>query len=189
MAFMSLMELFDLIVMIAAIGFIFSGIIRRPIPGNYDPLKHFSKNEQWENFKIAVIVAAPAIVLHELAHKVAAVSFGAPATFHAAYTWLAIGVALRMFSPGYIFFIPGYVSYAATLPPLAQALVSFAGPGMNFLLFLVAWFAIGQGWFKNHTAVLHMTKQINLFLFIFNMLPIPPFDGASVFTNLFHAFF
>ncbi|MFH1182548.1 MAG: hypothetical protein V1702_06320 [Candidatus Woesearchaeota archaeon] len=188
MAFIALQEMFDLVVMIAAIGFIFSGFIRRPMARDYDPLKHFSKNEQLENFKTAVIVAAPAIVLHELSHKIAALSFGAPATFHAAYTWLAIGVILRMLNSGFIFFIPGYVSYAASLPPLSHAVVSFAGPGMNLLLFVLATVAIRQGWFKKQAALLHMTKQINLLLFIFNMIPLPPFDGASVFGNLYKAF-
>jgi Zn-dependent protease len=189
MAFLSLPEFIDLIVMIAAIGYIFSGIIRRPIPRDYDPLKHFGKNEAWESFKTAIIVAAPALVLHEMAHKITAISFGAQATFHADYTWLAIAVLLRLLNSGFIFMVAGFVSYSAILQPLPQALVAFAGPGTNLLLFLLAHAAIKLGFFKKYAALLHMTRKINLFLFIFNMLPLPYFDGLSVFTNLYRAFF
>jgi Zn-dependent protease len=188
MAFLSLAESIDLIVMIAAIGYIFSGLIRRPIPQDYDPLKHFGKNEAWENFKTAIIVAAPALVLHEMAHKITAISFGAQATFHADYTWLAIAMLLRMLNSGFVFLVAGFVSYSA-ISPLPQALVAFAGPGTNLLLFLLAHAAIKFGWFRKYTEILHMTRKINLFLFIFNMLPLPYFDGLSVFTNLYRAFF
>ena len=37
---------------------------------------------------------------------------------------------------------------------------------------------------RNQTIFWGLTKQINIFLFIFNMLPIPPLDGFSVFRNL-----
>jgi Zn-dependent protease len=188
MAIVTLKEFIDLVIMIAVVGFIFKDVFRKPITSGYDPLKYFSKNLNWENFKWAIIVTAPAIVLHEMSHKIAAISFGIPAVFHAAYFWLGIGAVLKMLNFGFIFFVPGYVSYVAGLgAPLEMALIAFAGPGMNLLLFLFATLAIKNNWLPKYNQLLHMTKQINLFLFIFNMIPFRPFDGSHVFGNLINS--
>ncbi|MBA3064032.1 hypothetical protein FP803_01200, partial [Candidatus Woesearchaeota archaeon] len=34
-----------------------------------------------------------------------------------------------------------------------------------------------------------ITKQINMFLFIFNMIPVPPFDGGHFISGLMQTFF
>ena len=185
MAIITAKELLDLVIMIAVIGFIFKDFFRKPITSGYDPLKFFSKNLSWENFKFAVIVTAPAIVLHEAAHKITAIAFGIPAVFHASYFGLMIGMFLKLMNFGFIFFIPGYVSFASsTASHLEIALIAFAGPLMNLLLFVLATVAIKRNWLPKHNQLLHLTKQINLFLFIFNMIPFPPFDGSHVFGNL-----
>ena len=41
---------------------------------------------------------------------------------------------------------------------------------------------------KKFNPALLLTSRINMFLFIFNMLPIPGFDGSKVFTGLIQAF-
>jgi Zn-dependent protease len=66
------------------------------------------------------------------------------------------------------------------------ALIAFMGP----LMHLVLW--QGARWYlRNADAVteaqshyLGITLQINKFLFILNMIPIPGFDGYHVFSNL-----
>ena len=176
-------ELFDIIVMVAAVGFIFMDLFRRLNTG-------FDKNA----FLFACMVTAPAIIFHELAHKLVAVSFGFQATFHAAYIWLMIGVALKLLRFGFIFFVPGYVSIAAaqaaSIAPSATAFIAFAGPFLNLLLFLGAWALLQKKQLKKNTYILlQVTKQINLLLFILNMLPIPFFDGMKVYQGLFQVFF
>ena len=42
---------------------------------------------------------------------------------------------------------------------------------------------------RKQIVALHLTKIINLWLFIFNMLPIPPLDGSKVFYHLFQTIF
>lgn len=77
-------------------------------------------------------------------------------------------------------------------PRFHMVLVALAGPGMNFLLALVSalllsalvataptglfWLFIGQN-LLNFLA-------INVFLAIFNMIPLPPFDGGHVVEGL-----
>jgi Zn-dependent protease len=73
--------------------------------------------------------------------------------------------------------------------PSQMALIAFAGPLLNLVLFIVAWASLKQKRLKRNTFIfLHVTKQINLFLFVFNMLPIPLFDGWKVYQGFFQAF-
>ncbi len=78
-------------------------------------------------------------------------------------------------------------------PRLHMMLVALAGPGMNFLLALIAVFGLalmlppsqplGPGslfLLKN----LENFLVINIFLAVFNLLPIPPFDGGHVVEGL-----
>ncbi|MAG15503.1 hypothetical protein CMO88_00410 [Candidatus Woesearchaeota archaeon] len=191
MAFIVVQEIIDLVIMIGAIGFIFKDYMNVKDTRNYEPLDEFKgkKNFFGEGFKNAVIVTAPAIALHELGHKLAGLSFGLDATFHAAYTWLGIGVLLKIIGSPFLFFVPGFVSYSgAGVEPLVRGFIAFSGPLVNLLLFLFATTAIKQGWLKKHIPLLVLTKQINLFLFIFNMLPFGFFDGAQVFRSLMAGF-
>lgn len=191
MAIITLPELADLAVMAAAVGFIFSGIFRINASANYDPLKEHAGKKwvDWKNFRLAVMVAAPAVILHELAHKFVALGFGTQAVFHAAYPWLGLGILLKLLNFGFIFFIPGYVSYfAGSLTHLQMALISVSGPLANLLLFITAACLLKKAESRKWRTALYLTKQINLLLFIFNMLPIKPFDGGSFFSNILQAF-
>jgi Zn-dependent protease len=178
----TLRELFDVVIMTLAVGYIFMDMFRRHPMG-------FDKKAFW----FACLVTAPALIAHELAHKFVALSFGLQAEFHAAYFWLILGVALKLLRFGFIFFVPAYVSIGAAglaVLPSQSALIAFAGPFLNFVLFAGSWALLKQKRMKRNTFVfLHVTKQINLFLFIFNMLPIPFFDGMKVYQGLFQILF
>jgi len=184
----SIRELIDVVIMTAVVGYIFMDFLK------------FRRTEykigfDWETFKFACMVTAPALIFHELAHKFTAIAYGFQATFHAAYPWLGIGLALKMLNTGFIFFVPGYVSIGCaaqpcTIQPLASAIIAFMGPGLNLVLFLGSWMLLKQKNLKNRTRILlYVTKQINMFLFIFNMLPIPMFDGFKVYAGIWQAFF
>jgi Zn-dependent protease len=79
-------------------------------------------------------------------------------------------------------------------PRLHMMLVALAGPGMNFLLALVA--ALGLALMAMAAplersfgtlfllANLQNFLLINVFLGVFNLLPIPPFDGGHVVEGL-----
>ena len=78
-------------------------------------------------------------------------------------------------------------------PRLHMVLVALAGPGMNLLLALLAAFAIallrwsapgaGLGWALLYLNLVNFLA-INIFLAVFNLLPIPPFDGGHVVEGL-----
>lgn len=180
-------ELFDLAVMTLALGYIFMIYVQRPAT-HLDLLS--GKNLAWEDFKFAMIITAPAVVLHELAHKFAALLMGLTATFHASYFGLGLGVLLRFFSSPFIVFVPGFVEIQGATT-IQSMLTAFVGPGTNLLLFAIAAILLKRTkkLTQKQAIFLHLTKQINLFLFLFNMIPFLPFDGGHVFEPLWKAIF
>lgn len=184
-----ILEIADIIIMSLVLGFIFKDIFRRPVHGTYDPLTNYKK-PGFSNFKFALAVVAPAIVLHELGHKFAAMAFGVSATFFAAYGWLLVGIFLKIVGFGFIFFIPGFVAPLQALTSTQSAAIAFAGPFVNLALWLGSWLILNN-WKvnKKYYAVLYLTKQINMFLFILNMLPIPGIDGFRVYSTIFQTIF
>lgn len=186
-AILSVREIFDLIVMTAALGYIFMSYIQVGRPSILGA-SHFN----WDDFKFAALVTAPGIILHELAHKFVGLAVGLTAVFHASYFGLAIGVFLKLIHSPFIIFAPGYVSLGGeNIAPLLSALTAFVGPFMNLALFFIAREILERKrkLTRRQAVALYLTKQINLFLFIFNMLPIPPFDGSKVFYGLYKAIF
>ncbi len=176
-------ELLDIVVMTLIVGFIFLRLIKRE--GKFE----------WNMFWFACMVIAPAIIFHEFGHKFAALLFGYSATFHASYWGLGIGLVLALARSPIIFFIPAFVrincGLACVNTPLATAIIAFAGPFVNLLLFITAVIVLKTKKDMSKKAFLfwQLTKQINLFLFIFNMIPIAPFDGSQVFSGIAKAFF
>ena len=181
MAFITLNEIFDLVIMTLVVGFIFKGMFRTPAT---------EITNKYDDFKIAVILTAPAIILHEMAHKFTALVLGVQATFHAAYMWLGIGVLLKLISPGFIFFVPGYVSHQVAITPLQLTLIAFAGPFLNLVLWLgsSAVLKYNKSVPLRTEYILIATKRINMFLFFFNMIPLGFFDGARVLQGLIGLF-
>ena len=106
-----------------AIGYIFSDFFRREPLEGYDPLKYYQKPPLFENIKFAAMVAAPAVVFHELAHKFVAMLFGATATLHAPYTMYAVVILLKLMRFPLLFFVGGYVSHTP-LPPIESSIVA-----------------------------------------------------------------
>ncbi len=191
----SFREVFDLLLMTAYLGYLFKDIFRRPVSQGYDPLSQFKRGFNWEDFKFAIIVTAPAIVLHELAHKFVAMAFGLKATFFAFYhssfslILATASIVMKLVGSPFIFIIPGYVGIEPTTP-LKMAIIAFAGPFTNLVIWLgTAYLLKNKQFSRKTTTILHITKRINMFLFFFNMIPIGFFDGAKVFGGLFSAFF
>ncbi len=182
-------EIFDMVVMTAALGFIFEGMFRQFRPKK-DILEHYRRpGFDWDAFKFAAMVTAPAIILHELGHKFVAMSFGISATFYAAYMWLGIGIILKLINSPFIFFVPAFVAITPT-DPGTSALIAFSGPAVNGLLWLASHIAIKRNLVKKkHIPYAYISRYINGFLFIFNMIPIPGFDGSHVFEGVIRAIF
>jgi Zn-dependent protease len=173
----SLVELLDICIAVIATGYIFMDMFHPEGHANYEPFG--------TRLLFSIAIAAPAVILHEFGHKFVALYLGYTAIFHASYMWLGVGILLKLISFPFIFVVPAYVSiYGA--PGVPTAIVAFAGPAINGILWFSAWLALKLGKYSRRTeSILYYTKTINMMLFIFNLIPIPGFDGWNVFTNLF----
>ena len=187
-------EILDIAIMTLAIGFIFRDVfhftpkVEVLTPEYYmnraKRLRGF-KGINWADFWFSAAVVAPSIILHEFGHKFVAIAFGMTAVFQAAYAWLAIGMVLKLIGSSFIFFVPAFTSISGVGTPLQTAAIAFAGPGVNLLLWLASLIVLKTAKLKaNQRNFLFLVSRINMFLFIFNLIPIPGFDGYSVFSNL-----
>ena len=193
MALITFGEIIDLVLMTFFVGYIFSDMI--PRKESYDPLVHYRKVFDFDKLKFAIMATAPAIIIHELAHKFVALGFGLDAVFYAFYRssfTLVLGIFTiisKLTGFGFMLFVPGFVGISGNGTHLQFALTALAGPLVNLILWLGSWYLLKSGkHMKKHYLLLILTRRINMFLFIFNMIPIPGFDGYKVFNELIMAF-
>lgn len=149
-----------------------------------------------------------AIVFHEVAHGLAALALGDPTAREQRRLSLNplrhIDLVGTLLVPGALALLGGPVfGWAKPVPINAQRLnnprfgmmaVAAAGPGMNFLLALVAavllgvvgGLGLGEGTAAAGIAATLLSTfiLINIFLALFNLLPIPPFDGSHIIGGL-----
>ena len=192
-------EVCDIIIMTLILGFLFKdafGPVKQK--SSADVLDRYMKPSgkrrgRFDEFWFSVMVVAPGVIIHELAHKFVAMSFGLQATFHAFYansTTLFLGVLAilaKLTGFGFVFLVPGYVEVIGSAAPLEHAIIAFAGPAIHGLLWLGAFLypKFSKSKLSPRAAqFIHLTKYINGFLFILNMLPIPGIDGFHIYSNL-----
>jgi Zn-dependent protease len=125
----------------------------------------------------SLVVVGTGFLLHELAHKVAAVRFGQAAEFRADYSMLGLAVVSAL--AGFLFAAPGAVHHRGRITPRENGLIALAGPAVNAILaagFLaVALLADGLV-----GAVGNLGFVVNILLAGFNMIPFGPLDGRTV---------
>lgn len=157
-----------------------------------------------------IIPLVIAIVFHEVAHGFVAKLLGDPTA--ADMKRLSLN-PLRHVDPIGTIVLPGFLAlikapvfgWAKPVPVISERLrnprygmmlVAAAGPGSNLVLAAVG--AIGLGLLSRSISVapvegslLHFTilnlfnfLSINIFLALFNLLPIPPFDGSHIVEGL-----
>lgn len=152
----------------------------------------------------------PAIVLHEVAHGFAAYKLGDPTAKSQGRLSLNPLKHIDPFGtvilPGMLMLLGGPVfGYAKPVPynpryfkdkRRGDLIVGLAGPAANFVMALVGagltWLLLPlvydlaqiSEYFIYIIVFTRMFVLINLFLMFFNLLPIPPLDGSSIFAVL-----
>ncbi len=136
--------------------------------------------------KLAFVVSFFAVtvgtgfVLHELAHKFVAMHFGGYAEFKIWLQGLLLAFITSIF--GFIFIAPGAVYiYARRMSKMQNGLISLAGPATNLALsFVFLAFAIVFPISAGGISVWHFASKINVWLGMFNMIPVFPLDGSKI---------
>jgi len=176
--FLDFAELFDMIITILAIGYLVMGIFRRE---RYYFSVDDLKNDFWES----CLLVSPAIILHELAHKITATAFGFEAVYHANFFGLAVGVIFKYLGLP-IIFIPAYVSIiptaSAVLTKWAFFITALSGPLTNLALFAVSSFFLKN---EKYARQAYIVRTVNIWLFLFNLIPLPGTDGMQALRALF----
>ena len=135
---------------------------------------------QWQVLFVALAAVGSGFVLHELSHKFVAQRYGFWAEFRMWPFGLVLALATSLL--GLIFAAPGatYIS-GTSISDRENGRISLAGPLTNVLvaaIFLPIWV------FSNDLFTFFLGFEgmyINVFLAMFNLLPIMPLDGAKVF--------
>ena len=161
-----------------------------------------------ENFLLNLVLTLPAILIaitfHEYAHAYAAVKLGDDTPRNQGRLTLnpmahldPFGAVLLVFA-GFGWGKPVEVNprnYNTNMSmSKADAIVSFAGPAMNFLLAIIfmiifyAIYAINPSFGLTTVgqvvlSLLQITVMINLGLGIFNLIPLPPLDGSKILNH------
>lgn len=207
-------EILDMVLMTLIVGYLFKDVFKLPKEQPDDVLEYYKEFSHtgidWQSFWFACALVAPAIIIHELGHKFTAMIFGMDATFHAACSTSnlffggsffnfacnlqLVAVILVTMGFGFVIFVPAFVSIIGNAAPWQNALISFAGPFVHLVFWLGAAWLLKQPervkkWPRKKKMFVYFLKQINMILFFFNMLPIPPFDGWHFFSSLYAVFF
>jgi Zn-dependent protease len=136
-----------------------------------------------EAFATSLVTVGSGFVLHELSHKFTAERYGYWAEFR---VWpLGLVLALVTSFIGFIFAAPGatYIS-GVNISESENGKISLAGPLTNvavavaFLPLFLFGGSLGEFWARLGSEGVY----INVFLALFNMLPVLPLDGAKVFV-------
>jgi Zn-dependent protease len=131
---------------------------------------------------MTALTAGLGVILHELAHRVVARSFGATAHFVANNGMLIISVLIAF--SGFLIAAPGAVWHSGYLTKRQVGLIAAAGPVVNMVLAIM--FVGGLLLTQNADVPriisfgLVIGYFVNAILAVFNMLPFGPLDGAKV---------
>ncbi|WP_175478142.1 MULTISPECIES: site-2 protease family protein [unclassified Bacillus (in: firmicutes)] len=155
--------------------------------------------EYLRDFPYIALTLVIAFTVHELAHAYVAYKFGDPTAKNQGRITLnplkhldPIGTIL-IFIAGFGWARPVPVNrFFFKKPRLASILVSVAGPISNFILAsigFIVWFGLGSAGLAENmpyyvTEFLDKFIQLNIVLFIFNLLPFPPLDGYRIVEDL-----
>jgi Zn-dependent protease len=132
---------------------------------------------------IAIIALAPGFVFHELGHKFAAQKYG----YFAEYRMWLQGLLLALLTAflGFLIIAPGAVYFSGGGFHRSEekiGKIGLAGPIINLLLVFGFGLLFYFSTFELLKFVGFFGAFVNSWLALFNLIPIPPFDGQKIFS-------
>ena len=181
----SKIEIQHLIQGIIAFSFALAFMSVNGIFGDYFTLSNFIRGGIF-----FIIPAAPAFIVHELAHKFSAQRYGCWAEFRASPAGLRFGVIFAAIT-GVVFMAPGAVMVMGNTTKEQFGKIALAGPISNIILWSIGigLVALGLettdftfGWQGETRGLLFYWIWFNWVMAAFNMIPFGPLDGRKVKT-------
>ena len=176
-------EIRDIIIAVIALTILYALSVTRPFGWSMDSLMLF--------IPISFVAVGIGFILHELGHKIVAQRFGFFSEFRRWDYGLILGLLSIPF--GFMIFAPGAVyfgSYGRMVTTEENGKISIAGPIVNIILalFFLALTLTLRPYLSMQNAgmmyvlllTLVLAFNVNSFLAVFNLLPIPPLDGSKV---------
>ncbi len=127
---------------------------------------------------VSFLLVLSGFMMHELAHKFMAQRYGAWAEFRMFPRGLAFALLLSL--TGILFAAPGAVYISGRINERQNGIISAAGPVSNMIIGAIALIGailVGGGLLGY---ALLLIATINVFLGLFNLIPIHPLDGSKV---------
>lgn len=175
----SKVEIRDILISILALSVAFTILYRRnsSILGFFeyylgDSMKYFGL------FGLSVAIVVLSFLFHEFGHKFVAQKHGLWSEFR---MWPA-GLFLTLITSilGFLFAAPGAVMIYGNVDSSTNGKISIAGPAVNLVMSAIGILGClatnGTGW----VVFFLMLANLNAFLALFNLLPIPPLDGSKI---------
>lgn len=138
---------------------------------------------QPEAFALMLVAALPAVLtgflLHELAHKRLAQSYGCFAEFRMSLWGIFLALITSLF--GFLFALPGAVFISGRITVGQNGRISLAGPAINLIIGGICFALVSfVSWPALALLIIYVIAYVNLWLGLFNLLPIYPLDGSKV---------
>lgn len=143
------------------------------------------------NFIITIPILIISLVLHEMAHGLAALAMGDKTARNSGR--LSLNPLNHIDWLGFLMLLVAKIGWAKPVPvnmmqfkdpKKGMAVTALAGPLMNVLLVFVALVLWGIGYINNFNAYVmnafYLLAYYNAVLAMFNFLPIPPLDGSKI---------
>jgi Zn-dependent protease len=143
--------------------------------------RFFNTESMLVSLPIALVGVGTGFVLHELAHREAAKSFGFHSEFRAWYPGLGLAIILAIVTFGqFTFAAPGATYFFGhNVSRRQNGIISAAGPAINIVIgLLLMTIGIFSSGFVQY--ILIAASTINFWLALFNLIPIYPLDGSKI---------
>ena len=167
-------EIRDIAISVGVLALAFTLIYARANP------RFFSDNIVANNiiwFVTSLVIVSVCFLLHEFGHKFVAQRYGAWAEYRMFPQGLGLCLLLSFF--GILFAAPGAVMINGYIDNKRNGKISMAGPMVNLVLgvLFISLMLVTTG--RLH-AIIGLLAHFNVFLALFNLIPIQPLDGSKI---------